>query len=563
MAHPTVRQVICEAVTDGLSPEVAAAMLLEPSKWREKLFDPTRDLSTVYKQYLRGDLGVGVLSDAVNQVLVASNDMADLTDSIIQTYGQDATPGDIPEKSQVGDIDVEDEQVEVLIRSDDEFVAKIIEHIHDFWPAEILEDLYGETLTEQDGLPGQQVAPAPAQAVAPQPAQPRQPKKRTRTIMPGEKIRPDTLQNFEQGKMFNNILQSAMDINNFRKKIAQLYQHKEWGYLADLYKTGGPLELDLGYLAGDMMVLKDIVDGAVRSGYGDRRIGGVEPIQGLPQTESWEPALLDPEIGDELKQLIHTMNTGASGDISYSQLQSLIQPFINTQSLIFRLARRGTGKSPMANPFSADQTAVQRLSGQGRDAVTQAVAPEVATEPLAGTTQAVEPMRTARDVFSMFDEPGEDDLPLPPEEPEDVIEPELPVEPSPETTSAVAAAAAGEEPGLDDIFSDEIPGAEKMPDDENMQNLLMLKPERAQQFIRFLNRKGAQPGVVVREIEDAYKALAELENIRGVQDYQRKYKDKMPVVAKAMQKKLKAMLDAGEDIQSGPLMAAGLHAQKS
>jgi hypothetical protein len=543
----TVREVICEAITDGLSPEVAANMLLEPSKWKQKLFDPTRDLSTLYKQYLRGDLGVGVLSDAVAQVLEASNDMSDLTDAIVQTYGRDATPGDIPEESEVGEINIEDEKVEVLVRDNDEFVTRIVEHIRDFWPAEILAGLYGDSLTEQEqpGVGPARIAGAAWGPGITQATQMMAPPalKRTREIMPGEPLRPDTLQAFEQGKVLNNIYQSAMDIFDARKQIARLYQAQKWAELAQLYAPGGDLELNLGYLAGDMMVLKDIADGAVRSGYGDRPIGGTAPVAAPPQQEAWQPALLDDSIGREISELVSVLNSALSGRLTYGELQQAIQPFVHTNSAIFKLARKGRGRSPHAAPYAADRDALQRL-------VTQAVAPEPEPETPVGADRPYG---------------AEEELPVPPPEEEPLPAPE-PEAPRPGVSAAVAGAAAGAEPELGDILGDVLSTPEQVPDAQRLQGLLQLQPNRAEQFVQYMQRKGVQPGIVVREISDAYKALAELENIRGedpVTAYQRRYKAKAPIIAKAIAAELKKMLERGEPVQSGPLMAAGLAAQKS
>ena len=406
MENNAIRAMICEAATDGLSPELAAGLLLEPSKWKEKLFDPTRDLSTIYKQYLKGDLGVGMLADAVQSVLVASNDMSDLADEVVKTYGRDATPGEIPDYA-IKDTTPEDEQVEVLVPEDDGFTSVIIEHLILNWPADILEALYGDTLLEQEGMPpprkagdfaGTQVTSM--QAFSPedekarqqywqQKAQQKKPKQQFLQQVKDKKSRKpkqvgdDTLKSFEQGKVLQNILMSAQHVNQARQKIAALYKAKQWPELAQLYQPGGEFEQNLGMLAGDMMVLRRIVDSAVASGYGDRSVGDIAGLQ-AQQQEAWQPALLDPEISNELRDLIQTLNVAKGGEATYGQLQKLIQPFVKKGSAINRLSNRGKGRSWAEAPYSADQAAVSRLAGGKPQQAQEPVAEPTAAEPEGG-----------------------------------------------------------------------------------------------------------------------------------------------------------------------------------
>lgn len=511
-----VREVICEAASDGLSPELAANMLLEPSRWEKRLFDPARDLATVYKQYLRGELGVGVLADAVQNVLAASNDMSDLADEVIKTYGTDATPGDVPDEAAV-DTTPEDEQVEVLVRQDDAFVKQIVDHIRGRWAPELLEELY-----EQIGPARQawQLAGAPETPEHPSWQQPEKPSfpqpQQAKPSFQQKQLRPDTLQAFESGKFFDNAAQSAREVLQTRKQIAQLYKARQWPELAQVYQGGGTLDQNLAALAGDLMVLRDITTAAVRGGYGNRPVGGmgvVPTARAFVAAEAWEPALLDPELGQAVTGLLKTLDAAQKGNLTYSQLQQQVKPYTTPTSPIYRFSNRGTARSPVQAPFVYDQKNAQKMI---RQAVTQP-SPVVAPE---------------------------EELPAPPpeEEPEIQFADSPPPEQQPPAPQrAVAQAAAGGD--LDDILSGgEIPGVDV---EGTFTGILGLQPDRAGKFAAWLRSKGFDPEEIAGLLRDAYGGLytlgvapSSMQKFKGEPHYVR--------AQKAMQKYLKSKLDKGE-----------------
>jgi len=505
-----VREIICEAASDGLSPELAANMLLEPSRWEKRLFDPARDLATVYKQYLRGELGVGVLADAVQGVLTASNDMSDLADEVIKTYGTDATPGDVPDEAMV-DSTPEDEQVEVLVRTDtDEFTKRIVDHITKRWSAELLSALYEEVGPPR---PAWQVAGAPRQPEFPASAAVDKPRFRQ------QKIRPDTLQAFEQGKFFNNVAQSAYDIAMLRKEIARLYQEQNWGQLAQVYRSGGDLDTNLAALAGDLMVLKDITDAAVAGGYADRPVGGTERVptaRAFVTQEAWQPALLDPQLGQTVSELLKILSVAQKGRITYRDLQQQIRPFVSQTSPVYKLAKRGSKQGAASTPFTWDQRNAQKLA-QG----TGQLQPEIA---------APQPQPEA---------PG---LEVPAPEPTSAQAPAQPAR-------SMVAQAAGSE--LGDMFGGTEPQADLA---QTFHGILGLRPDRSKQFVDFLRRKGLDPQEVAGSVSDAYRGLRKL---GLVPENPERFKGTVYTSAqKAMQKYLKHRLDAGETPEAADLIRA-------
>ncbi len=413
-------RLMTEAVTDGLSPEMAAEMLLEPSRWEEVLFNKARDLKTLYKRYLKGELGVGELADAVAHVADAAQQMSDLTVPVLQHYGRDVTPGDVP-SSVVQQAEPEDEQVEVMQVQDNEFVTTIIDHIARRFPASLLEKLYAGGISKDD------------------------------------------LIGFERGKFFNNTAGSARQLTQLLAQVGDLYRQRNWAELAKIYQTGGRLDQQLAGLAGDLMVMRDVAQAASRSGFSDYPVGGVSSFAKQfaykGQQEAWEPALLDPEFTNEVKQVYQTLAQAASGKVTYRQLLDMVSPYAREGSQIFNMARRQSASGRARAPFMFDQANVNKLAGQGAAQQQQAGA-QAAQQAVAGVDQRQAPFRgqeivTGEIQKAMGQQPQAQPAPAP--APQPAAQQPAPAQPAPapapkavatpRARAAVSQAATGEPAG--------------------------------------------------------------------------------------------------------------------
>jgi hypothetical protein len=97
-----------------MSPEDAAASLLEPSRWDRNTFGPARDLQTAYRAFLMGDISIGELYFLASDLASGADAMGDLAARISQRYGKAATADEVPESAAEP---VEPDEVPVVIES--------------------------------------------------------------------------------------------------------------------------------------------------------------------------------------------------------------------------------------------------------------------------------------------------------------------------------------------------------------------------------------------------------------------------------------------------------------
>lgn len=539
-----VRKIIAEAVTDGLSAEMAAEMLLEPSRWEKMLFNPTRDLHTLYKQYLRGELGVGELADAVGSIAVASGDMMDLADSVEREYGSDITPGDIPASTEVmARAEPEDEQVEVLqVDSDGDTVKLILDSIQRKWDRDLLARLYGE---------GEELDEA--------------------NLYQGG-ISAEDLRGFEQGRFFNNAADSARKVTDLMTNVEQLYRRRKWDRLAQLYASGGPIDEETAGLAGDVMVLRDVAQAAVRSGYGEYPVGGVasfEPqLQRRAAGEAWEPAFIGQDYLNTVKELYLTMSNAIAGNLTYSDLLQQVQPFAKTGGPIFNMARRDTRGGRFRTPFSYDATNAAKLAQQGA----QPPEPGIPYEPTPGDDvdlpdpdqplpePGAEQYQDVTDASAMLRQQLGIDQPEPAQEPPVTPEPEP--EPAPSAAQRAVTQAITGEPDLGDIFGGEAPPVVDVTGTYSL--LLGITPDRAKQFQAYLQSKGQDPEKFAGTLKDAFAVMQQLGLTKGGW---RSYARANPEVAKkaqhVLQQHIKSKLGAGEEVMAHDLARKGVQALSS
>jgi len=524
--RPNVRKIIAEAVTDGLSPELAAEMLLEPSRWEKMLFDTTRDLQTMYKAYLKGQLGVGELAAAVGNVTIASGNMMDLADSVVQAYGTDATPGEIPSSSDVqGEAEPEEESVEVIAYDDDgETVTRILDSIKSKWDAGLLDRLYSEPLEEAD--------------------------------LYAQGISAEDLRDFEQGRFFNNVADSARKVSDLMRQVAQLYNERNWPELAQLYAQGGPIDMETAGLAGDVMVLRDVAQAAVRSGYGHYPVKGMTSFE--PQLrrqavgEAWSPAFVDPAYLLEVAQLYQVMSQAASGNITYDALYQSIQPYAKTGSPIFNMARRQSRGGQFRTPFTFDQKNVTQLAspestlakGPGPEPTTPTDVPGAFQDVTAASQQAQQELGIGQ-----------------PPEAAPAPEPPAAAPGQPPIQKAVSQAITGM-PNLADIFQPEqVPGVVAA---DTYSNLLGLQPTRAKQFSNYLQAKGKDPNKFAGMLKDAFAVMQQLGLTRGGwRSFAKTNPDQALKAQHAMQSHIKKKLEAGEEVMSHDLARIGVRALSS
>lgn len=280
-----LKRALLEVVSKGLSPEDAALLLLEPSRWERDLFSPTSDLKTIYQSYLRGELGIGRVFDAAADIASAADSMAEIADSVSRNYGHDARPDDVPDEvAEENRIPAEDTEVEVLQVAPDGITFTIIDSIMARFPASLLE----------------QVFPAPSGA-------------------PTDASR--LMQSFEQGHVVDRSFRSIEKIvGSLLPQLEDAWIKRDWRTVLGLYEQ---LQQEASGLAGDIMVMNQVANAVVDAGMGDSLIPSQAPLARGEQLEAWSPTALGSMFRGYTGALHHMLSKANLGNLSYAELQRI------------------------------------------------------------------------------------------------------------------------------------------------------------------------------------------------------------------------------------------------
>lgn len=174
----------------------------------------------------------------------------------------------------------------------------------------------------------------------------------------------------------SNIKEVVQRYNAARKK------ERPWADLLDTYRN---LTNAYSLLGGDVMVVNDVANAAVRAGYGDYPVGTVSQTTESLE-EQWQPEVVKEPYVNAVRSLVDLQKRAAGGQLTYAELANEIVPFMDRSGPIMAMARKGTRKAAGYSPISWDMAQAQRLAQQEpalpAEAPPEAVSAEVSPEEL-------------------------------------------------------------------------------------------------------------------------------------------------------------------------------------
>ena len=299
-----MKNLLAEAIAAGLPPEKAAELLLEPSRWDKELFGPSNDLESALRDYTRGESGVGRVYDVAHDLAASADAIAEIAGEVVKHYGTNALPEDVP--SEPPEERTTEAEETIILMEPTGKVDAIVEHIADYWPTDLLEQIYGA------GLP-----PDPEQA----------------------------LQDLAKwGPYVGRAADDVATVHRHIEAIDRAYDTQQW---ADLVAHYEKLREELTALAGDVMVLNDVARAAVDAGLGNRIIAGSylagkgapAPQVGVAE-QLRPPPVLDAMLDDQLRDAWTVFSEAHLGQVTYAQLLEITSRMAEPRSPIMRHAQR-------------------------------------------------------------------------------------------------------------------------------------------------------------------------------------------------------------------------------